>query len=145
MPDSSIPSSGTAFHSLQATSQALQPMQTDVSVKNPIRGGWLVCPACPAGSKPGPAGSGRRSAGSALISYLGSSFAGDPGPLLILAHQLQQGRSTWPPARADVNGQRLDLLNVHVRVQGQVGQLVRGVPGGVAVRSPVVQIGRAHV
>src|SRR5919198_4857996 len=34
------PSSGTRFHSLQATSQALQPMQTEVSVKNPIRGGW---------------------------------------------------------------------------------------------------------
>ncbi len=40
IPVSSIPSSGTAFHSLQATSQALQPMQTEVSVKNPIRGGW---------------------------------------------------------------------------------------------------------
>jgi len=33
------PSSGTWFHSLQATSQALQPMQTEVSVKKPIRGG----------------------------------------------------------------------------------------------------------
>ena len=33
------PSSGTPFHSLQATSHALQPMHTDVSVKNPIRGG----------------------------------------------------------------------------------------------------------
>src|SRR5215210_4394318 len=31
------PSSGTRFHSLQATSQALQPMQIDVSVKKPIR------------------------------------------------------------------------------------------------------------
>src|SRR3954454_2448551 len=31
------PSSGTRFHSLQATSQALQPMQTDVSVKKPTR------------------------------------------------------------------------------------------------------------
>jgi hypothetical protein len=29
---------GTWFHSLQATSQALQPMQTLVSVKNPTRG-----------------------------------------------------------------------------------------------------------
>src|ERR671937_2056366 len=29
------PSSGTRFHSLQATSQALQPMQTLVSVKKP--------------------------------------------------------------------------------------------------------------
>ena len=33
------PSSGIAFHSLHATSQALQPMQTEVSVKNPTRGG----------------------------------------------------------------------------------------------------------
>jgi hypothetical protein len=32
------PSSGTRFHSLQATSHALHPMQTDVSVKNPMRG-----------------------------------------------------------------------------------------------------------
>src|SRR4051812_24104584 len=32
------PSSGTPFHSLQATSQALQPMHTEVSVKNPLRG-----------------------------------------------------------------------------------------------------------
>src|SRR5437868_3998698 len=32
------PSSGTRFHSLQATSQALQPMQTVVSVKKPTRG-----------------------------------------------------------------------------------------------------------
>ena len=39
MPVSSIPSSGTAFHSLHATSHALHPMHTDVSVKNPIRGG----------------------------------------------------------------------------------------------------------
>src|SRR5689334_11515514 len=32
------PSSGTMFHSLHATSQALQPMQIEVSVKKPIRG-----------------------------------------------------------------------------------------------------------
>src|SRR6202034_4259451 len=40
MPDRAIPSSGTAFHSLHATSHALHPMQTEVSVKKPIRGGW---------------------------------------------------------------------------------------------------------
>src|SRR5688572_2522196 len=33
------PSAGTAFHSLQATSHALHPMQTLVSVKKPTRGG----------------------------------------------------------------------------------------------------------
>src|SRR3954463_10497890 len=37
---SSPPDSGTSFHSLHATSQALQPMHTDVSVKTPIRG-WV--------------------------------------------------------------------------------------------------------
>src|SRR3954447_26047398 len=31
------PSSGTRFHSLHATSQALQPMQSEVSVKKPTR------------------------------------------------------------------------------------------------------------
>ncbi len=39
MPDSDMPSSGTSFHSLHATSHALQPMQTLVSVKNPFRFG----------------------------------------------------------------------------------------------------------
>ena len=41
----SKPSSGTPFHSLQATSQALQPMQIEVSVKNPLRGGGAAQPA----------------------------------------------------------------------------------------------------
>jgi hypothetical protein len=40
IPSRSSPSSGTAFHVLHATSQALQPMQTEVSVKNPTRSGW---------------------------------------------------------------------------------------------------------
>ena len=40
IPDRLMPSSGTAFHSLQATSHALHPMHTDVSVKKPSRGGW---------------------------------------------------------------------------------------------------------
>src|SRR5919197_2896320 len=35
MPVKNIPSSGSWFHSLHATSHALQPMQTVVSVKNP--------------------------------------------------------------------------------------------------------------
>src|SRR5439155_26943979 len=37
-PVQTSPSSGTRFHSLHATSHALQPMQTDVSVKKPRRG-----------------------------------------------------------------------------------------------------------
>src|SRR5438045_7880277 len=37
-PVQTSPSSGITFHSLHATSQALQPMQIDVSVKKPMRG-----------------------------------------------------------------------------------------------------------
>lgn len=54
IPNRLKPSSGTSFHSLQATSQALHPMQIEVSVKNPTRGGWSVYPASPAGSSSGP-------------------------------------------------------------------------------------------
>src|SRR3954447_9401221 len=43
LPLQTSPSSGTRFHSLHATSQALQPMQTLVSVKNPMRG-WIWSP-----------------------------------------------------------------------------------------------------
>lgn len=50
MPSRSSPEPGTSFHSLQATSHALQPMQTLVSVKKPIRGGASVQPASGAGS-----------------------------------------------------------------------------------------------
>src|SRR5687767_2537111 len=39
---SSPPSAGRSFHCLQATSHALQPMHTDVSVKNPTRSP-LIC------------------------------------------------------------------------------------------------------
>ena len=38
-PSMSNPWSGTSFHSLQATSQALHPIQMLVSVKKPLRGG----------------------------------------------------------------------------------------------------------
>ncbi|GIJ76482.1 hypothetical protein Xph01_09140 [Micromonospora phaseoli] len=43
---------GTPFHSLQATSHALQPMQTLVSVKKPILGGASTQPAADTGSPP---------------------------------------------------------------------------------------------
>src|SRR3954447_18844250 len=46
---------GSVFHSLQATSQALQPMQTEVSVKKPTRAGWSGSyPASPCTSGSGP-------------------------------------------------------------------------------------------
>src|ERR1700738_1073418 len=45
MPVNENPSSGNWFHCLQATSQALQPMQIVVSVKNPLVG-TASCPPC---------------------------------------------------------------------------------------------------
>jgi hypothetical protein len=44
------PSGGIAFHSLQATSHALQPIHTEVSVKKPLRAGGCCQPARRAGS-----------------------------------------------------------------------------------------------
>src|SRR5215813_1847526 len=52
------PSCGTRFHSLHATSHALQPMQIDVSVKKPTRSSWrspynavMGVPAAPVGCR----------------------------------------------------------------------------------------------
>src|ERR1700730_1353524 len=137
MPVKLRPSSGTWFHSLHATSQALQPMQIEVSVKNPIRGGWSTYPAAAAGSRPARAVSPVRPAVSAVISRLRPRLFGDAGPLLVVADQLAQRGPPGPAPWSDVAGERLDFLDVHVRVQGQVGQLVRRVAGRQAVRSPV--------
>src|SRR5580704_14221229 len=49
MPSISRPSSGMPFHSLHATSHALQPMHTELSVKNPLRGGESTQPVSGAG------------------------------------------------------------------------------------------------
>src|ERR1700736_4392574 len=138
MPVSRSPSSGTAFHSLQATSHALQPMQTDVSVKNPIRAGCSAYPASAAGSRgrAGSASSASRCDHGVLISQLRPGVGGDPGAFLVFTDKITQGRPTRPPPGANIAGQRLDLLDVHVRVERHVGQLVVRVPGGVAVRAP---------
>src|SRR6478672_5432659 len=117
-----MPSSGTAFHSLQATSQALHPMHTEVSVKKPIRGGWSTWPA--------------RAAGSMVNSHLRAGVVGNACPPRVLVHQPPQRGPARPASRADIAGQRLHLLDVHVRVESQVGQVVRGVAGGQAVGTP---------
>src|ERR1700761_1873604 len=136
MPDRFSPSSGTMFHSLQATSQALQPMQTEVSVKKPIRAGCSRQPARSAGSpppvRPGVLGSVM------LISQLRPGLFGDAGPLQVRLHQREQGRPTGPAAGLDVDGQRLDLLDVNVRIKTKVHQVVGAVAGGDPVAAPVV-------
>src|ERR1022692_1216097 len=110
IPVSSSPSSGTMFHSLQATSQALQPMQTEVSVKDPIRAGCSAYPASAAGSGgctgSASAASPRNTSAAAaghdcgLISQLRPGLAGDPGALLVLTDKIPQGRPARPPAGA---------------------------------------------
>src|ERR1700735_3985868 len=135
MPDRFSPSSGTSFHSLHATSQALQPMQIEVSVKKPIRGGCSSHPARSAGSAP-PV---RPGLSVTLISHLRPGLVGDTGPLYIRLHQVPQGRAARPAAGLNVAGQHLGLLDVHVRVEGEVHQLVGPVTGGDAVAAPVVR------
>src|SRR6202012_1003798 len=49
-----------------------------------------------------------------------------------------QGRPTGPAAGPDVDGQRLDLLDVNVRIETQVHQVVGAVAGGGPVAAPVV-------
>src|SRR5436305_12097475 len=111
MPESSKPVSGTLFHSLQATSQALHPMQTDVSVKKPIRGGWSSWPDSVAGSVSPRSASSIEARVTGLprnvlaMSDLRPCLLGDPGPLLVLAHQLGPGGPARPAARADVAGE----------------------------------------
>src|SRR3954454_9141809 len=123
MPESPKPVSGTLFHSLQATSQALQPMHTEVSVKNPIRGGCSSCPDSAAGSVSAWVTSASEARNAGLprnvfpISDLRPGLLGDAGPLLVLAHQRAARRPARAPGRPDVAGEGLDLLDVHVRVQ----------------------------
>src|SRR4051794_5575810 len=113
IPDNASPSSGTWFHSLHAPSHALQPMQTLVSVKKPIR--VAVTP-----------------------SQLPSRLVGDAGaPAVVLDEPVPVG-AVRTPAGADVAREGLDLLDVDVRVERQVRQLVGRIAGGAAVRAPVV-------
>ena len=123
MPVNASPSSGMAFHSLHATSQALHPMQTEVSVKNPIRGGLRRAQLAQAGSvrhDPRPV--------SSVI----------PARRRYSRDQRRPRRPARPPTRSDVAGQRFGLHDVHVRVHDEAGQVVRGITGDQPVRSPVV-------
>src|SRR3954465_14497024 len=137
MPVKLSPSSGTEFHSLHATSQALQPMQMLVSVKKPIRGGASVWPASRATSCSGPYSIFLRSS-SVMASDLQSGFLGDAGSALIVLDVTQPRLAARAAAGPDVGRERLDLLDVHVGVEAHRRQLVEGVTLGVAVGPPVV-------
>src|SRR3954447_20651733 len=125
-------------------------MHTLVSVKNPMRGGGSAWPASSAtcGSGPekelprGPAGAGRSPSpvppGCRSSAYLRAGLGGDAGAFAVTGDERRQ---LWPPrtaARADVDGQRLDLLDVHVPVERDGRELVEGVALGDAVRAPVI-------
>src|SRR4051794_37623046 len=120
-PVQTSPSSGTRFHSLQATSQALQPMQTEVSVKKPTRS--LASSPYVSGQAAGvPVGSARLAIG-------------------LLPHPLDELRQLLParaPAGLDPDRERLHLLDVHVRVERDRGEVVRGAARRQAARAPVV-------
>src|SRR2546421_1758298 len=112
------PSSGTRFHSLHATSHALQPMHTLVSVKKPTRG-WICRP------------------------YVVWPSPWRIGRLLLVARirgdQFEQLRAARPSTGPYVAGRRLDLLDVHVRVEGDRGEVVARIAGRQPSRAPVVR------
>src|SRR3712207_6797323 len=64
---------GRRFHSLHATSQALQPMHTEVSVKKPTRAGWS--PSYPASPWTSGSGPNSRLSGDRKSTRLNSSHA----------------------------------------------------------------------
>src|SRR4051812_16941681 len=113
IPDNARPSSGTRFHSLHATSHALQPMQMLVSVKKPIR--VAVMP-----------------------SQLPPRLVGDAGAPAVVLDQGAASGSARAPAGTHVAREGLHLLDVNVRIERQVRELVGRVAGGAAVRAPVV-------
>src|SRR6059058_3571290 len=99
MPSHSKPSSGTPFHSLHATSHALQPMQIDVSVKKPTR----VVPRAPEEVM--------------RSSRISSGVGGDPGALPVAVNQLQQRRAAGTTSGPNVTRPDLALLDVHVGIE----------------------------
>src|SRR5690606_16518563 len=107
-----MPSSGMRFHSLHATSQALQPMHTEVSVKKPFRGGGSTYPASVAGSTGpnslllligplGVVGAALRSARTTgrCGGHDGAAAVVDPGPAAVLGDVGAQRRAAGPPPR----------------------------------------------
>src|SRR5690242_15136261 len=63
----------------------------------------------------------------------------DPGATSVVLDEPQQLFTARPTARPDVARPDLALLDVHVRVERETEQLVRGVAGHVAVRPEVVR------
>ena len=91
-----MPSCGTPFHSLQATSQALQPMQIEVSVKKPLRDGGASQPACAAG----PAGPG---GGEGLVQAQVAVTRVDVGVAAALVGRVAVGHEVPPSGPASVS------------------------------------------
>src|SRR3954468_22322870 len=153
---------GSVFHSLQATSQALQPMHTEVSVKKPTRSGWVGSyPASPWTSGSGPNNRFFRPvrpglAELTLVMPVPSPFRRssrvlrcpaahgdvsglDAGAPAVSLHELHQFLAPRTPSGPDVAGGRLALLDVRVRIEHDAQEVVAGVTGGDAGLAPVVR------
>src|SRR5213592_3173044 len=117
MPSRLNPSSGTPFHSLHATSQALQPMQTLVSVKKPTRSGGSAYPA---------AAAGLTTLSTVVVIALPLNQA---GPAPVVRKVRKQSATGRPPIRLHVAGTHLALLDQHVRIQRDTQKVVGRVAG----------------
>src|SRR5215212_149975 len=138
-PVQTSPSSGTRFHSLQATSQALQPMQIEVSVKKPIRS-FASSPYVSGQA----AGVPVDCASSLMLSSsrLRAPAAAPARAVRALADASDEVEQRLPPrspAGLDPHRERLHLLDVDVRVERDRRQVVRAAAGRQAARAPVVR------
>src|SRR5947208_7854260 len=72
------------------------------------------------------------------MSDLRPGLLGDARTALVFAHQVRPRLAAGPAPRPDVTRERLDLLDVGVRVEAHRGQLVGRVTGAVPRAAPVV-------
>src|SRR3954454_5780937 len=111
---------GSVFHSLHATSQALQPMHTEVSVKKPTRFGWSG--SYPASSVTSGRGPNSRFCGSLPVK------AGLAELIVMPASSSPRASRSCPPSCRRLAGGRLDRrpsVDAH-RTRGHSGPAAVG-------------------
>src|SRR5665809_9816 len=133
MPVNEKPSSGSWFHCLHATSQALQPMQTVVSVKKPV-----AISGIPSSSASPAVALACFSRAGALLSIVLRRHMGEVARVRIFGGDLGWRSRAVAAPRGDVRRERLRLLYRHVWVGDEPEELVRGVAGDDAFAAPVI-------
>src|SRR5215472_7557622 len=111
---------GSWFHCLQATSQALQPIQRLVSVKKPIDGcvgnGGRFC-------------KGETTLISCCLTVLPSCFCICRSSLIIVLYSFNASRSY-------ITGESLCLFNTYIWLQHHMGKIISNAASAFALEAP---------